>query len=685
MSAVALATAAPAFGQSLPSCAGLLPSHADASTDTTRRLITAADLVALRDIGPTGAGRIAQPILSLSPDGKEIAFQIDQANASSNQYCVGIAVLDLVSGDVQLVDLGGELIKEKTGGEGFVPREAGFAKVVTPKWSPDGQWLAFLRRDDAVTQVWRVRTDGSQLAAVTFSKTDVEDFAWAADGRGIVFSTDNPVTGSDEEAGQGYLYDDRFDPAISNRPLARGPLAPIISYVDASTIVQRPASPEEQTLLAPPKLVPDSTMSARSVSGALAWVVSDKPGVGSDSSTLYVRRSSGLVRCDDCDGVAGLWWSGDGSRLYFLRKEPTKPELGLYLWSKDDEKPRRVMDTDDALIGCVLAAEKLVCADEASSRPRHVVSIELGSGQVQDLFDPNPAFQQIRLGRIQRLRWKNAFGLEPFGDLVFPPDYVAGKPYPLIVVGYDSRGFLRGGTGDDYPIQLFASHGFLVLSYQRPPIYGYSVGARSAMEAEQLGKANWSDYRNVLSSIEIEVQALIDQGVVDGARVGLTGFSNGASVAQFAMINSHLFKAFELSHCCEDPVSAVTVTGPVVGRWLEEMGYPHLTEQAEPFWSRMSIRLNAATLDAPLLLQVPDDEYLGALEGFTALREHDQPVELYVFPDEHHVKWQPSHRLAQYVRSVDWFDFWLRGVEDPDPLKLAQYQRWRALRDVRTK
>lgn len=84
-------------------------------------------------------------------------------------------------------------------------------------------------------------------------------------------------------------------------------------------------------------------------------------------------------------------------------------------------------------------------------------------------------------------------------------------------------------------------------------------------------------------------------------------------------------------------------------------------------------------------MQLPDREYLGALESYTALRAYDNPVELAVFPDEYHIKWQPAHRLATYSRSLDWFDFWLRGVKDPDPLKLDQYRRWEKLRDHQDK
>ena len=77
----------------------------------------------------------------------------------------------------------------------------------------------------------------------------------------------------------------------------------------------------------------------------------------------------------------------------------------------------------------------------------------------------------------------------------------------------------------------------------------------------------------------------------------------------------------------------------------------------------------------PILFQLVDEEGLFALETFAALRENDVPVELRIFPDEHHIKWQPAHRAEVYARNLDWFRFWLRGEEDPDPAKREQYRR----------
>ncbi len=47
-----------------------------------------------------------------------------------------------------------------------------------------------------------------------------------------------------------------------------------------------------------------------------------------------------------------------------------------------------------------------------------------------------------------------------------------------------------------------------------------------------------------------------------------------------------------------------------------------------------------------------------------------------------HVMTNPTQRLASETSNVDWFRFWLKGEEDPDPAKAEQYKRWRGLRTL---
>jgi dipeptidyl aminopeptidase/acylaminoacyl peptidase len=163
----------------------------------------------------------------------------------------------------------------------------------------------------------------------------------------------------------------------------------------------------------------------------------------------------------------------------------------------------------------------------------------------------------------------------------------------------------------------------------------------------------------------------------------LTGLSDGATTVEFALIQSHWFAAAVISTCCVEPWTVMAYGGTAYADRMRRLGFPPASRPDPAFWTPMSLALNAVRIDTPLLMQLSDDEYLLSLEAFTALRENHKPVDMYVFPNEHHIKWQPSHRLAIYRRNLDWFAFWLKDKENPDPAKRSQYQRWEQLRQGR--
>ena len=94
----------------------------------------------------------------------------------------------------------------------------------------------------------------------------------------------------------------------------------------------------------------------------------------------------------------------------------------------------------------------------------------------------------------------------------------------------------------------------------------------------------------------------------------------------------------------------------------------------------MAPDLNAEYINAVVLNNDPDSEFLADLSLYTSLRELGKPMELFIYPNElHHVN-QPKHRYQIYERNLDWFRFWLKLEVDPDPAKTEQYKRWRQLR-----
>jgi hypothetical protein len=69
-------------------------------------------------------------------------------------------------------------------------------------------------------------------------------------------------------------------------------------------------------------------------------------------------------------------------------------------------------------------------------------------------------------------------------------------------------------------------------------------------------------------------------------------------------------------------------------------------------------------------------------EPYAALRYLNKPVDLVILDSDEHILTNPTARMASQGGTVDWFRFWLKDEEDPDPAKAGQYGRWRTLRDL---
>jgi dipeptidyl aminopeptidase/acylaminoacyl peptidase len=198
-----------------------------------------------------------------------------------------------------------------------------------------------------------------------------------------------------------------------------------------------------------------------------------------------------------------------------------------------------------------------------------------------------------------------------------------------------------------------------VLSLQQPGTYAAIRGARTYEEANKINLEHADERRSLFSSVTRGVKVAISMGVADPKRIGITGLSDGTTTAQWALIHSNVFSAAAMSSCCMDP--SVTFLGGLA--WAKSSlgnGYPPETGRDQHVWRQLALSTNASRLHTPLLMQLSDDEYLGGLSTYEAFREEGIPEELYIFPGEHHVKWQPAHRLAIYQRNIEWFQRWLK-------------------------
>jgi len=676
-----------AHAEAAGGCSDLLAPPA-AAVASAKRPLRPVDLVRLRDIGPSEPGGIEAHLFTRSPDGTRVAFQLRRADPDRNSYCLGMVVLPLEGeGRPILVDRGGEFLRSNYDFRGKANFPMGVARVITPRWSADGSWIAFLKRENGLTQVWRAEAGGSGSRPLTASKVDVEDFRLSADGRTLLYTSRPALAAAyqsiETEGLRGYHFDDRFAPTSSKRPFPLAPITRIVTAMDLQSGVTRDATEAEAAAF--------PSLPIFEIAGTDAWQGGRRAWLEVPKETFYASRgrliaearSRRFVTCADavCADAMRPWWTEQGHVRFLHREGWANGSTAIYDWTPGASAPRRLYVTDEVLVDCAPDRDALLCLREGSLVPRRLERLDPASGRRTILFDPNPEFSQLALGTAERLRLRNSFDLPFNADLVLPVGYRTGKRYPLIVIQYDTRGFLRGGTGDDFPIQAFANDGYAVLSVSLPDFQAPNVKPGDVLAGERGNLAQFANRRSEVSALEVATRLAIDRGIADPRRIGLTGMSDGATSATYAVLHSKMFAALSITACCFDETFPARV-GPAAARYFAKVGYPKLTDRsadADHFWSQISLVRNAGGITIPILIQASDDELMSTLPSFTALREVGAPIDMFVLPGEHHVKWQPAHRLAIYQRSLDWFDYWLKGEIPPDPERQEDVRRWTTL------
>ena len=175
---------------------------------------------------------------------------------------------------------------------------------------------------------------------------------------------------------------------------------------------------------------------------------------------------------------------------------------------------------------------------------------------------------------------------------------------------------------------------------------------------------------------------LVEEGIILPEQCGLTGLSYGSEIAMYAYWKAKIFRAVSVATASWEP-AAYILGGIPYAKFLDSRGFAQPDDGSYVKWKQLSAGLNARPDLPPLLVQSPDGEEYSTVETWFRLRRIGAPVEWYEYPGEGHVKRSPANRWWVYRRNLDWFRFWLKGEEDPDPSKVEQYKRWRELRKMR--
>ena len=646
----------------------------------------------------------------ISPDGGSVAFRLERASVVRNTFDVFwyVQAMDGKSPPHRVAD-GGVLLHDSAGIS--VPGHA--------VWSPDGHWIYYRALVDGQISVWRAAVDGSGADPVTRDPADVRDFALSADGQTLKYSVgatraaviaaeraeyDRGIHVDDTvPVGQGGLFrsgnidgrleTQRFPSGVKSweRVQLLAEASDQWKAIDLRTWETRDLSPSERPPQPPRasdrsgKLSPPWKLAVDADTGRIALLtrvgerkgLRDKPGV--ELAMLPKAGSTRPIKCqaESCTGkaISSIQWRPHSDEVLFTVTDRHEGQAqSIYRWNVRTGAVQLVTQSAGMLNGggryesggCGVSLHAMVCVVAKADRPPRLERIDLATGERQVLFDPNVALalDVAKTSPSRLLRWTDAKG-QQFTGQFFPARHTGDGPSPLFVNYYDCRGFLRGGMGDEWPFASLAESGISALCINQAP---YRL---DAIERYGLG----------LSAVKSVVDLLASKGEIDRTKVGMGGLSFGTEATLWTVMKSDLLAAASVTSIgmSRNYFLFASMRGDVISKSLKEFWQLGTPDETPERWRLLSPAENLDSIKAPILMQMPEQEYVMALDYAVPLIQ-DHRADLYVFPHEPHQKFQPRHKLAAYERNVDWFRFWLQGYESPDPAKREEYKRWRVMK-----
>ncbi|MBN2117607.1 MAG: S9 family peptidase [Anaerolineales bacterium] len=93
-------------------------------------------------------------------------------------------------------------------------------RALSPKWSPDGQWIAFIAQEAERDEIYLVRPNGEGLHPLTNTGHDVTQFEWAPNGKqlAVIFNRSGAFDLSLVETESGAVADLRSGAGIHSNP-----------------------------------------------------------------------------------------------------------------------------------------------------------------------------------------------------------------------------------------------------------------------------------------------------------------------------------------------------------------------------------------------------------------------------------------------------------------------------------
>jgi dipeptidyl aminopeptidase/acylaminoacyl peptidase len=627
---------------------------------------------------------------ALSPDGKRIVYTVREPlmTEERSEFINHLYLVDVDTGEsIQL-----------TYGE---------HNNTLPRWSPDGEYLAFVSTRKEKANLFVIRVRGGEAWALTDNeKYGITGLEWAPDGGSLAFLMPKLPTEEEEKKKKAkddaYLWHEEFDYqhlyripfrvgskvkeettqltdgkynvntfdwlprgeqiAITHQP------RPLAEDWTKSRLALLPSNPEES--LGPEDLEDIDLISTwqGSVKASpdgrwIACPVSDQPPRWAFSNRIFLYPPEGvgpqpLARTPDSQSNL-IGWTGDGKAVIVQEMEGVSTQL----WKLPvDGGPGERIPVSSTVKKAFSTNKggKVAFAAEDFDMINTVSILEDSERMIvePDLPDDWPS---TPLPRTKVIRWRSEDGMEVEGIIYYPIDYQEGERYPLVV---EVHGGPTGVYGRNYcgaalrygNTAVLTQKGFVMLRANPRGSSGYGREFRFSNYDDWGG----GDYRDIMTGVDY----LIDDGVVDPDRMGILGWSYGGFMTSWVIANTDRFRAACVGAGVTNLMSFNGTSD--IPSFIPDYFHTEFWNNLEPYRNHSALfHIKGAT--TPTLIQHGEkDDRVPVSQGqelYNALKKQGVPTQMVIYPRQPHGVQEPRLLMDVRRRAVDWFKRWILEPE----------------------
>ena len=633
----------------------------------------------------------------ISPDGKHVLFEMQSTDWKENRFDREIWI-------------------SKNGNQAFQLTNNIKGSSASAKWSPDGNWIAFISKRGEKSQLQAIRTQGGEALQITDTQSNISSFEWSPDGTKIAFIQAEDKSKSSKKRKEkygGFIVDDaeyslnqlwlidfkpeelsrmplptqmkdstykkKFEPkllidqkaftvngfkwspegkkiAIEHQP---NPL--INTFFKADISIYDLASDNLQVLVSNP-----------SYDGLADWSPDSKAILyqsSLDDSTSNYYTNGNLFRIN-IDGSNQIQLAKDFDEDIY-RLKWTKQGIFAISWQRTnralieiDPKTGQTTVRDlgvKRVWNCSFSknADYLAFTGSNDDGLREVYHANYPLKNIKKITSSSDQIENWLVANSEVISWKSEDGQAIEGVLHKPMNYDPNKKYPLLVV-------IHGGpTGVStpsptpsyvYPMVQWLNKGALILR----PNYRGSAGYGEKFRSLNVRNLGVGDAWDVLSGVKY----LEDQGVIDGDKVGCMGWSQGGYISAFLTTNSDKFKAISVGAGISNWMTYYVNTDihPFTRQYLKATPWSD-----QEIYEKTSPMTNINKASTPTLIQHGEfDKRVpvpNAYELHQGLQDLGVPSKLIIYNGFGHGITKPKERLAAVWHNWQWFAKYIWGEE----------------------